>query len=153
MLHLHSLSALSRIVAAECEMNESILSSTPELRWGRRRQSAVFPVCCSDGREQPICPTVPRHPLEENGNANIVDWYRVNEKSLCNSQKCCRFRMEVTVHERVPGDLVLKARRRLNLQMEERNLTCHLDTMPYPLPAQRTIILSQMHRDFSLTLY
>jgi hypothetical protein len=66
-------------------MNESILSSTPELCWGRRRQGTVFPVCCSDGREQPMCPTVPRHPLEENGNINIVDLYRVIEKSLCNS--------------------------------------------------------------------
>ena len=70
-------------------MTESIVSSTPELCWGRRRQGTFFPVCCSDGREQPMCPTVPRHPLEENGNTNIVDLYRVIEKSLCFSQKCC----------------------------------------------------------------
>jgi hypothetical protein len=60
--------------------------------------------------------------------------------------------MELSVHERVAGDLALNVRHRLNLQMEEYNLTWYLDTMPYPLPAQCTIILPQVHRDFSLTL-
>jgi hypothetical protein len=43
--------------------------------------------------------------------------------------------MEVTTHERVPGDLVLKVRQRFNLQMDEYNLRWYLDKMPYPLPA------------------
>jgi hypothetical protein len=61
--------------------------------------------------------------------------------------------MEVTVHERVPGDLVLKVMQRLNLQRDEYKLTWYLVTVPYPLPAQCFTILSEMHRDFSLTLY
>jgi hypothetical protein len=52
-----------------------------------------------------------------------------------------RVRMKVKVHEQVPGNLVLKVRQRLNLQMDERNLTWHLDTMSYPLS-------TMLHRSF-----
>jgi hypothetical protein len=61
--------------------------------------------------------------------------------------------MEVMVHERVPGDLILKVRQRFNLQMDEYNLKWYLDKMPYPLPAPCTTILSGVHRNFSITLY
>jgi hypothetical protein len=64
-----------------------------------------------------------------------------------------RVRMEVMVHERVPGDRVLKVRQRYNLRTDECNLTWYLDKMPYPLPAPCTAIRSKVHRDFSLTLY
>jgi hypothetical protein len=61
--------------------------------------------------------------------------------------------MEVTVHERVPGDLVLKVRQRFNLQMDEYNFTWYLDKMPYPPLAPCTTILSEVYKNFSLTLY
>jgi hypothetical protein len=61
--------------------------------------------------------------------------------------------MKVTVHERVPGNLALKVRQRLNLQMDEYNLTWYFGTVLYPHPAPWFIILSEQHRNFSLTLY
>jgi hypothetical protein len=63
-----------------------------------------------------------------------------------------RFRIKVTVHERVPGNFVLKVKQRLNLQVEEYKLDMVLDVMPYQLPAQCFTILSEVHRDFQLIL-
>jgi hypothetical protein len=61
--------------------------------------------------------------------------------------------MKVTVHERVPENLVLKLRQRLNLQMDEYNWTWYLDTVCYQIPAQCFTNLSEVYRDFSLTQY
>jgi hypothetical protein len=64
-----------------------------------------------------------------------------------------RVRIKVTVHERVPGNLVLKVRQGLNLQMDEYNLTWYLDTVPKPTAST---VLRHSFRDargLSRTLY
>jgi hypothetical protein len=127
--------------------------------WCENWNTWLFEIWCAIN--PPFCappppPPPPVRPSGEEGkeNWNFLKCYIRWLKSPCAIlRSVVRVRMDVTVHERGPGVLVLKVRQRFNVQMDEYNLTWYIDKMPYPLPAPCTTILKEVHRDFSFILY
>jgi hypothetical protein len=76
-------------------------SSAPELRRSGRRQDTVLSVRRPHGREQPVRPAVPSHPLEEDGRNCVARffalrlaarfWYDCNRVDVSSSESIDEF--------------------------------------------------------------